>query len=69
MLKESVMEITKISFKSKEDVKKQWPLDDEWFETCNYDCTEWFLKTLGDKYASSTSPCYTAKTAKTSIWH
>ncbi|MDE6312036.1 MAG: hypothetical protein K2M46_00135 [Lachnospiraceae bacterium] len=61
------MEIKKIHFKEKDDVKPQevW---DSWWEKCNYDCTEWRLKTLGDKYLNSNSPCYQTKTAKSTIW-
>ena len=64
------MEIKKISFKEKNDVQKQWiPFSDEHFDACNYDCTEWRLKTLGDKVALQYfSPCYQTETAKDTIW-
>lgn len=64
------MEIKKISFKEKNDVQKQWnplPFGDAHFNACNYDCTEWRLKTAGD-VITSVSHCYTTKTAKYTIW-
>lgn len=64
------MEIRKITFKEKDDVQKQWlPLSDEHWEACNLDCTEWFLKDLGDKYLNGDfSHCHTQPTAKGTIW-
>ena len=39
-MEESKLEIKKIHFKEKDDVKAQewW---DPWWQKCNYDCTEW----------------------------
>lgn len=62
------MEIKKISFKNKNDVTKEFPLDDKWWYKCNHDCTTWALKTLKTKYYDSTSPCYSYPSAKGSIW-
>lgn len=59
------MEKKKISFKIKGDVEMQ--KQSHW-EKCNYDCTQWMIKSLAHRLQNSTSPCYTAKTAKGNIW-
>lgn len=66
------MEIKKISFREKNDVQKEWnplPFGDAHYNACNYDCTEWKVKTSWDKAAlGSMSPCHTEQTAKGTIW-
>ena len=69
------MEIKKVSFEKKDDVKKEGVIGDlldAWFgygwSKCGFDCEEWFGAASGNRW-DSTQPCHSEMTQKNSVWH
>lgn len=65
------MELKKITFNEKDDVKKEGVLDWLWergWQKCGFDCTEWFGNSLGNA-GDSTKPCHSEKTQKLTVWN
>lgn len=64
------MEIKKITFIEKDDVKKEGILDPIYgaiWSHCGYDCKEWYGAAPGNQWDSA-NPCHCESTQKYSVW-